>query len=186
MPLILAQGNVAVSDVICRRITFIGDNSEQISAFAGGDPFSPRRILLPQVNEPLTPTLSFGNGQSGFYQSVDDLIDVTINQIKRFEFTASGFRGFNSNSFILVSEASSDSNPTLIPNRNDLDTGIGRRTTDIGVLIAGGQNCMEFGESSSAPLVGFYGTAAIALQTGVAVSAAGVHAALVALGLITA
>ena len=34
--------------------------------------------------------------------------------------------------------------------------------------------------------VGFYGTAPIALQTGVAVSAAGVHAALVALGLITA
>lgn len=34
--------------------------------------------------------------------------------------------------------------------------------------------------------VGFYGTAPIAQQTGVAVSAAGVHAALVALGLITA
>lgn len=34
--------------------------------------------------------------------------------------------------------------------------------------------------------VGFYGTAPIALQTGVAVTAGGVHAALVALGLITA
>jgi len=34
--------------------------------------------------------------------------------------------------------------------------------------------------------VGFYGTTPIALQTGVAVTAAGIHAALVALGLITA
>lgn len=34
--------------------------------------------------------------------------------------------------------------------------------------------------------IGFYGTAPVAQQTGVAVSAAGVHAALVALGLITA
>lgn len=34
--------------------------------------------------------------------------------------------------------------------------------------------------------VGFYGTAAISQQTGVAVSAAGIHAALVALGLVTA
>ncbi len=34
--------------------------------------------------------------------------------------------------------------------------------------------------------VGFYGTTPIAKQTGVAVSAAGVHAALVALGLISA
>jgi hypothetical protein len=34
--------------------------------------------------------------------------------------------------------------------------------------------------------VGFYGTAPVAQQTGVAVSAAGIHAALVNLGLITA
>ena len=34
--------------------------------------------------------------------------------------------------------------------------------------------------------LGFYGTAAIAKQTGVAVDAAGIHAALVALGLIAA
>ena len=34
--------------------------------------------------------------------------------------------------------------------------------------------------------IGFYGTTPVALQTGVAVSAAGIHAALVALGLITA
>jgi len=34
--------------------------------------------------------------------------------------------------------------------------------------------------------LGFYGVTGVALQTGVAVSAAGVHAALVALGLITA
>jgi len=34
--------------------------------------------------------------------------------------------------------------------------------------------------------VGFYGTAPVARQTGVAVDAAGIHAALVALGLITA
>ena len=38
---------------------------------------------------------------------------------------------------------------------------------------------------ATANLIGFYGTAPIALQTGVAVTAAGVHAALVNLGLIT-
>jgi len=45
---------------------------------------------------------------------------------------------------------------------------------------------MEFGGVSAAPELGFYGTAAIAQQTGVAVTDAGIHAALVALGLITA
>ncbi len=39
---------------------------------------------------------------------------------------------------------------------------------------------------SASETLGFYGITGVALQTGVAVSAAGVHAALVALGLITA
>jgi hypothetical protein len=41
------------------------------------------------------------------------------------------------------------------------------------------------GTKTTEPL-GFYGSAGVAKQTGVAVSAAGVHAALVALGLIAA
>jgi hypothetical protein len=45
---------------------------------------------------------------------------------------------------------------------------------------------MNFAEAGAAPLVAFYGTTAIALQTGVAVTSIGIHAALVALGLITA
>jgi hypothetical protein len=40
--------------------------------------------------------------------------------------------------------------------------------------------------NAGADVVGFYGHAGIAQQTGVAVSSAGIHAALVALGLITA
>ncbi len=40
--------------------------------------------------------------------------------------------------------------------------------------------------NAGADTVGFYGHAGIAQQTGVAVTAAGIHAALVALGLITA
>ena len=40
--------------------------------------------------------------------------------------------------------------------------------------------------SSTAETLGFYGSTGVAKQTGVAVSAAAVHAALVALGLISA
>lgn len=40
--------------------------------------------------------------------------------------------------------------------------------------------------SSATETVGFYGSTGVALQTGVATSAAAIHAALVALGLITA
>lgn len=55
---------------------------------------------------------------------------------------------------------------------------LGAVTIDVGVT-----SILVGGASAS---VGFYGTTPIALQTGVAVTAGGIHAALVALGLITA
>jgi hypothetical protein len=52
------------------------------------------------------------------------------------------------------------------------------------VLVNTGAAAIRVGGSGGS--VGFYGTAPIALQTGVAVTAEGIHAALVALGLIAA
>ena len=64
-------------------------------------------------------------------------------------------------------------------------TGVGHIGADQLNLIAGAQNCIGIAENSSAPEVGFYGTTPTPLLTSVAVSAAGIHAALVTLGLIT-
>ncbi len=290
MPIRLAQGNFGISDLICRRLTFIGDNSEMISA----NSLTPTRIILPQVNEPLTPTLAigvgagfyqnannnlnvsiagarhfqwsgtsfqaidaggprladeaasatnptlipdkgdsdtgigqtgadqlsliaggvqvanlteaagvvqlivplqndaanpsiaFGDGDTGFFELADDQLGVSIGTATRFQYILNQFRGANAAAGAILNEAVTATNPTLISNHTDPDTGIGWRAANIGVLIGGAQNCMEFGEAGAAPLVAFYGTAAIALQTGVAVSSAGIHAALVNLGLITA
>jgi len=54
-------------------------------------------------------------------------------------------------------------------------------------MVAGAMvTVMSFGGYVGVSKLGFYATAPVALQTGVAVSAAGIHAALVNLGLITA
>ena len=60
--------------------------------------------------------------------------------------------------------------------------------TGLGALYGNSfaQLCMGWASSGAAPQIGFYGTTPIVKQTGVAVSAAGVHAALVNLGLISA
>lgn len=55
-----------------------------------------------------------------------------------------------------------------------------------GQLTLGGTNATGVRVGASGKNVGFYGTTPVALQTGVAVTAAGIHAALVNLGLITA
>lgn len=55
-----------------------------------------------------------------------------------------------------------------------------------GAIIAAGAVEIDGALNHDGTTVGFYNTTPIAKQTGVAVSAAGVHAALVALGLIAA
>lgn len=52
-------------------------------------------------------------------------------------------------------------------------------------VLAGGEMGVKVANAAT-ETVGFYGSVGVALQTGVAVDAAGIHAALVALGLITA
>jgi len=86
----------------------------------------------------------------------------------------------------LLNTSASPSVPTIIPNQADPNTGLTRSGIDEVALIAGGLDVIRCGEVASARTLGFYTTAAIAQQTGVAVSSAGIHAALVALGLITA
>lgn len=87
---------------------------------------------------------------------------------------------------LLLSETASGTNPTVIPVAADPDTGIGHIGADQLNLIAGAQNCIGIAENSSAPEVGFYGTTPTPQLTSVAVSSAGIHAALVTLGLIVA
>ncbi len=74
---------------------------------------------------------------------------------------------------------------TWVPG-HDPDTYLDFGTADTVKHYAGGVKVLELNETGAAPLMGFFGTAAVAKPTGVAVSAAGIHAALVTLGLIAA
>jgi len=121
-----------------------------------------------------------------------DVLDLIAGASNRVRLTSgdSVFRGdWNANTSsgpALLDEGASSTNPTLVPNQADDDTGIGRDTVDGLAFIAGGVSCMRIREITAAPAVGFYTTTPIIQQTGVAVTAGAIHAALVALGLITA
>ena len=69
---------------------------------------------------------------------------------------------------------------------SDTDSGIFLPAADQLSLVAGGLDCINIAEVGGARQCGFYVTAPISLQTGVAVTDVAIHAALVALGLITA
>lgn len=148
---------------------------------------TPIRITLPQTDEPATPTLSFGDGDTGLYEDADDNLVFATAGASAFEINVSGhLNATNTDGPSIRRESPSASNPTLIPDKTDVDTGIGMAGADQLSLIAGGLDCINIAETGSVRQVGFYVTSPISLQTGVAVSAAGIHAALVNLGLITA
>ena len=145
------------------------------------------QVALPLQNDAANPSLAFGVlADDGFFESAAAILQTTLSGIQRWTFQVGSFGTFNTARPALLNETPSDTNPNIIPVQTDAGTGVGWRVANVGVLVGGSQNCMEFGGVGAVPQVGFYGTAAINLQTGVAVTAAGIHAALVNLGLITA
>jgi len=102
------------------------------------------RASAPSTNYPLdndavTPTISFGDGDTGFYELEDDSIGVSISGARRFIFHKSfAFQMDNANGAAIINEAASDTNPSLLANKSDLDTGIGHQAADNLSLVSGG------------------------------------------------
>lgn len=172
----------------------IGQNAaDQLSLIAGGVEMLrlsegvTDQIFIGPAGSAAAPSLSFlVDPDTGFYSAVPGILAVSVDGTGTFRFVGAQFRGATGGSPSIQNEVASATNPTLLPSQTDLDTGIGWTGTDQLALVAGGLDCMTVRETAAARQIGFYVTAPISLQTGVAVSSAGIHAALVALGLITA
>jgi len=133
------------------------------------------------------PSLAWGDGDTGFVETVDDTLKVSLVGVARWVWSADVFGAETGAGPAMLNVSASSTVPTQVPNQADPNTGVGRGGVDRLNLIAGGVTCMSVEETGgSTPQIGFYATAPISLQTGVAVTEAGIHAALVNLGLITA
>lgn len=175
--------------------TGIGGTGSNLSLIASGvealrvvnEPGIDQIIIYPAgVSDVLTPALAFGDGDTGFFESADDTLEVSVAAASRFKFAVNVFGADQAAGPAMLNEDASSTNPTLIPNQADDDTGLGRDAVDGLALIAGGLSCLRVREIGAARAVGLYTTTPIVQQTGVAVSAAGIHAALVNLGAFTA
>jgi len=100
---------------------------------------STNRLLLPLRNAPATPTIAFGDGDSGFYEGSDDLLYCSIAGTSSFVFSSIGLAagsGTTGNAYMLKQVSSN-----VLPCwsfAGDTNTGIGRGGVDILSLIAGG------------------------------------------------
>ena len=107
-------------------------------------------IILPGAiqNQDAGPALSFGDGDTGFFESADDVLEVAIATQSQWRFSTTIFQGFVAGSPALNNQASSNTNPGVRPAGNDSDTGIGHAATDQLSLIAGGVEAVRLAEAS--------------------------------------
>jgi hypothetical protein len=105
----------------------------QLHALESGE-----HLLLPQVDEAATPTLAFGDGDTGFYESGDDTLKISVGGNLLWLINVGRISSSNSGHSALLREAPTATNPSLIPSQADFDTGVGRQGVDNLSLIAGG------------------------------------------------
>jgi hypothetical protein len=112
------------------------------------------------------PSLAFGDGDTGFYESFADTIKVTLAGVARWTFTADRFVAVAGNGPSLQNEASTATNPTLIPALGDVTTGIGGVTGGLNIIVQS-VNAMQFDEAGGVITIraegvvhGFLGTVA--------------------------
>ncbi len=93
------------------------------------------KLHLPSENDETTPTLSFGDGDSGFYERNDDELAVSLGGVGKFYFGSSWVR-YLGNGWLLKNSNTSSTNPAF-SFEGDVDTGIGRAGANELSLITG-------------------------------------------------
>ena len=89
----------------------------------------------PSTGSPGTLQLSFGDGDTGFYQLADDILNMAFAAVGAYSFRASSIITFNGPT--IQNELPSATNPVFCPHFAETDTGMGW-SADVVYLIGGG------------------------------------------------
>lgn len=117
---------------------FVVDTTNGTVSFGGVTPVTGTRILVPVENDAATPTIAFGDGDTGIHELNDDTLRVAIAGNDRWEFTVNHITGAATGYSALRYVNSSATTPGLVPGNDDLDTGMGTAAADQISFIAGG------------------------------------------------
>jgi hypothetical protein len=113
------------------------------------------------------PTIAFlADGDTGIYRHTTNVIGFCAGGSRVASIGASGFSATNSTGGMILNEAASGTNPTLVPNRADFDTGIGWVSADIGALVAGGNSTLQWNSSGKVGIGATPGTPMLNIQSG--------------------
>jgi len=100
-------------------------------------------MVFPLNNDPVTPTISFGDGDTGFYEYSDDYLGVSLAGSIRFYFNGSDLQSQNFGGGARIRDVNGSATVPTHVFQSDTDTGLGRAAADVVSLIAGGNNLLN-------------------------------------------
>ena len=106
-----------------------------------------QKLHVPLLNDPTAPALAFGDGDSGWYERLDDQLSLAIAGVYKARFGSSDFKSATSGGFAQLFAAASATVPAHMFNADE-DTGIGKAAADALSLIAGGVEGMRVTEAA--------------------------------------
>ena len=105
----------------------------QVHALESGE-----HLIIPLVNEPLTPTLAIGDVDNGFFSDNAARIKISMGGVTRFQWTGNAYQGDGGNGAAMINNAASATLPTLLPSAGYSNSGIGLSAADNVSVVAGG------------------------------------------------
>jgi hypothetical protein len=109
---------------------------------------SSSQVILPQINSATTPTLAFGNGDTGIYEFADNNLCFTTAGVDRMIINSNGAFAPAFGGWGLWIRTPTSIIPNLTPKTADDDTGVGWAAGDQLSLISGGKEMMRLGEDT--------------------------------------
>lgn len=119
-----------------------------ISANGGVTLGAADHLVLPLHDDAATPTLGFGDGDSGFYERVEDYLAIATGGFHRWDITGNIYAASSGRAGLIGGSDASATNPTFLPSHSDADTGIGHAAADQLSLIAGGIEGLRITEAN--------------------------------------
>jgi hypothetical protein len=96
------------------------------------------RVTLPAGDVPTAPPVRFGDGDTGFYEPTDDELRLALATVFAWAWLSARFEAAEAAGPAMMNEAATATNPTLVPNKADPDSGLGWSAADRLALVAGG------------------------------------------------
>jgi len=100
--------------------------------------------------------LSFGDGDSGFYEASDDIVMFRLRGIDQWYLATSIFRSNLNGAYGFMQMAPDYDEPNILARNNDQNTGIGGGALDSMSLIAGGVEQLRLTQNDSADDVAYF------------------------------